>query len=137
MFVQPNLHDWNLTPREAIALQRKLAAQVETRTPLTKCELIAGADISYARFSSRFFAGVVVLRMSDLQIVEEQGAVLDVQFPYVPGLLSFREAPALLKAFALLQTEPDAIMLDGQGIAHPRRLGLASHIGLWLDRPTI
>jgi deoxyribonuclease V len=114
-----------------------VAAQVETRTPLVRCELIAGADASYGRFSSTFYASVVVLRMSDLTIVETQEAVREAPFPYIPGLLSFREAPVLLDAFAKLESEPDVVMLDGQGLAHPRRLGLACHVGLWLDRPCL
>jgi deoxyribonuclease V len=129
------LHSWDLEPTEAIALQRQLADRIDTRTPLTRCELLAGADVSYNRFSSHFFAGVVVLRLPECTIVERKGAVREAPFPYIPGLLSFREAPALLDAFAQLETEPDAIMCDGQGIAHPRRFGIASHLGLWLDQP--
>jgi deoxyribonuclease V len=120
-----------------VALQRQLASQVETRTPLVRCELVAGADVSYGRFSSTFHASVVVLRMSDLSIVETQGAVGEAPFPYIPGLLSFREAPVVLNAFAKLESEPDVVMLDGQGLAHPRRLGLACHVGLWLDLPCL
>jgi deoxyribonuclease V len=131
------LHSWDLTPAQAVALQRELAQQVETRTPLTRCELIAGADVSYARFSSVFYAGVVVLRAEDFTIVEQASVVATGSFPYVPGLLSFREAPALLEAFGKVQSEPDVVILDGQGLAHPRRLGLACHVGLWLDRPTV
>src|SRR4051812_6302268 len=122
------LHSWDVPPDEAVALQRQLAAQVDTQTPLQRCDLIAGADISYNRFSSTMYAGIVVLRMDDLTIVERQGAVSESTFPYRPGLLSFREAPALLEAFAKVESEPDAIMFDGQGIAHPRRLGLACHV---------
>jgi deoxyribonuclease V len=131
------LHDWKLTPTEAIALQRELASRIDTRTPLVRCELVAGADASYSRFSPVFFAVVVVLRTRDWSIVEKQEAVCHAPFPYVPGLLSFREAPALLGAFAKLKTVPDAVMIDGQGIAHPRRIGIASHVGLCLDIPTI
>jgi deoxyribonuclease V len=131
------LHPWDLEPAKAVTLQRELAGQVDVRTPLTHCELVAGADVSYARFSNRFFAGVVVVRLSDGETVEKQGAVRETPFPYIPGLLSFREAPALLEAFARLETVPDAVMFDGQGIAHPRRLGIASHLGLWLGLPTI
>jgi deoxyribonuclease V len=131
------LHSWDLTPTEAVALQRELAGRVDTRTPLAGCVLIAGADVSYNRFSDVFYAGVVVLRMPDLTLIEEQGAVRRTSFPYVPGLLSFREAPVLLDAFAKVKSAPDVVMLDGQGIAHPRRLGLACHIGLWLDRPCL
>jgi deoxyribonuclease V len=130
-------HSWDLTPAEAVVLQRELAGRVDVRAPLTRCDLIAGADISYNRFSTTFYASVVVLRFDTCEIVETQDAVGEVSFPYVPGLLSFREAPVLLEAFAKVRSEPDAVMLDGQGIAHPRRLGLASHIGLWLERPCI
>jgi deoxyribonuclease V len=131
------LHSWDVSGTEAVALQRQLAGRVDVRTPLTRCELIAGADVSYNRDSDVFFAAVVVLRTDDGSVVETQGARKVSTFPYVPGLLSFREAPVLLEAFAKVQAEPDAVMLDGQGIAHMRRLGLASHVGLWLDRPCL
>jgi deoxyribonuclease V len=131
------LHDWDLTPAQAIALQKELAGRVESRTPLTRCRLIAGADVSYTRFGRSFFGGVVVLRAEDLSIVEQQSAQRDSAFPYVPGLLSFREAPVLLDAFRKLSVRPDVVLLDGQGVAHPRRCGLAAHLGLWLDLPTI
>jgi deoxyribonuclease V len=131
------LHSWDLSASEAVALQRQLASQIDTRTPLTECNLVAGADVSYGQHSDVFFAGVVVLRMSDLTIVEKQGAVRKSPFPYIPGLLSFREAPALLDAFARVQSEPDAVLVDGAGIAHPRRIGIASHLGLLLQRPTV
>src|SRR5437763_4176380 len=103
----PSLHPWNLTPKEAIALQKELTGQVNTRRRLGKCKLIAGADVSYRRFSSTFHAGVVVFRTSDWQLVERQAATDECGFPYVPGLLSFREIPVLLKAFAKLQSRPD------------------------------
>jgi len=131
------LTSWNLTPKEAVAVQRELAAQVDSRTPLVECELVAGADVSYDRFSDILYAGVVVLRMSDLTLVEKQGVVTKTTFPYVPGLLSFRETPPLLEAFARLRSEPDAIMLDGHGYSHPRRFGYACHVGLELDRPSL
>jgi deoxyribonuclease V len=136
MKIQP-LHSWDLTPTEAVQLQRQLANRVNARTPLTRWEIVAGADVSYNRFSNIFYAGVVVLRRSDGAIIEQQGAVREVTFPYVPGLLSFREAPVLLEALARVETVPDVVVLDGHGQAHPRRLGLAAHVGLWLDRPCI
>ena len=136
MRIQP-LHSWDLTPTEAVALQRTLANRVEARTPLTRCNLVAGADVSYERFGNLFYAGVVVLRMDDLTVVEEQGVVREVTFPYVPGLLSFRETPVLLEAFAKVKSEPDAVILDGHGYSHPRRFGFACHLGLWLDRPSV
>lgn len=131
------LHSWDLTPTEAVALQRELAGKIDVRSPLVGCELVAGADVSYNRFSDQFYAGVVVIRLSDGVIIEKQGAVRRSPFPYVPGLLSFREAPALLEAFAKVEAEPDVVMFDGQGLAHPRRLGLACHVGLWLERPCV
>jgi deoxyribonuclease V len=131
------LHDWHLSEPEAVALQRELASRIDVTQPLGMCELIAGADVSYNRFSDVMYAGVVVWRVADGQVIERQSAVTETHFPYVPGLLSFREAPALLAAFAKVESEPDVVMLDGQGIAHPRRMGIASHIGLWLDRPSV
>ncbi len=131
------LHSWDLSPAEAVALQRELRERVDVRAPLTSWELVAGADVSYTRFSNLFYAAVVVVRVADGAIVEAQGASGEVHFPYVPGLLSFREAPILLEAFAKVKAEPDAVVFDGQGLAHPRRLGLASHVGLWLDRPCL
>ena len=104
------LHAWDLTPVEAVALQRELAGKVVTDVSLAACELIAGADVSYNRFSSTFYAGVVVLRLADGEVIEQRGAVADSPFPYIPGLLSFREAPALLAAFAKVESRPDAVM---------------------------
>jgi predicted enzyme related to lactoylglutathione lyase len=132
-----NLHSWDMSVAEATALQQQMADQIDVSTPLTRWDLIAGADVAYDRLSSTVYAGVVVFRVSDGLIVEKQGAVHETSFPYVPGLFSFRDAPALLKALAQVQAEPDVVMLDGQGLAHPRRFGLACHVGLWLDRPCL
>lgn len=131
------LHGWDLKPVGAVQLQRELAARVVTNVPLAVCERIAGADVSYNRFSSTFYAGIVVVRLADGEVIERRGAVAESPFPYVPGLLSFREAPALLEAFAKVESRPDAVMCDGQGLAHPRRFGIACHLGLWLEVPTI
>ena len=131
------IHSWDLTIPEAVKLQKELAKRVDTATPVEKVELVAGADISYDRDSPHFYASVVVLRASDGVVIETADAEVDSHFPYVPGLLSFREAPALLEAFRKVQNRPDVVVIDGQGIAHPRRLGIASHVGLWLDVPTI
>jgi deoxyribonuclease V len=133
----PHLHDWPATEAEAVALQNALAGRVDTSAPLGAFELIAGCDIAYHLTEPRLFAAVVVLKASDLSVVEEASAAREVTFPYVPGLLSFREIPALLACFADLRCTPDIAMLDGQGIAHPRRFGLACHLGLWLDRPCV
>lgn len=131
------LHSWDLNPTDAVRLQTELAAQVDTRVPLTSWELVAGADVSYTRFSDVFYAVVVVLGREDLRPIEVREAVRKSPFPYIPGLLSFREAPVLLDAFASIEHPPDVVMFDGQGIAHPRRLGLACHVGLWLERPCL
>lgn len=136
MHVEP-LHSWDLDRTEAVALQKKLAAQVDVSVPLTHCETIAGADVSYNRHSTTFYAAVVVLRRSDWTVIETQSAVGENAFPYLPGLLSFREAPILLEAFAKVSTPLDVVMVDGQGIAHQRRFGIACHLGLWLKVPTI
>ncbi|MCC6417869.1 MAG: deoxyribonuclease V [Gemmataceae bacterium] len=132
-----SLHPWELSFAEAAALQRELAPRIDTHTPLTRFELIAGADISYNRYSPRHYAAVVVLRAPDWEVVEVQEAVRDVMFPYVPGYLSFREIPVLLEAFAKVEARPDAVMFDGQGVAHPRRFGLACHAGLLLEVPCL
>jgi deoxyribonuclease V len=133
----PQLHDWPATEEEAVALQHALAPRVDTSTPLRGFELVAGCDIAYHLMEPRLFAAVVVLKASDLSVVEECTATREVSFPYVPGLLSFREVPALLAAFAELRQVPDVVMLDGQGVAHPRRFGLACHLGLWLNLPCV
>jgi deoxyribonuclease V len=131
------LHEWSLTPREAVELQKRLRASVRV-TPLKKrIKTVAGADISFNKFDPTIYAGVVVLRLPTLEVVEEVGIVSETKFPYVPGLLSFRESPSVLEAWAKLKTEPDAVMFDGQGIAHPRRVGIASHVGLLINRPTL
>ena len=131
------LHEWSLAPREAVELQKQLRARVRVVPLRKKVETIAGADISFNKFDPAVYAGVVVLRLPLLEVVEEVGVVSETKFPYVPGLLSFRETPSVLEAWAKLKTEPDAVMFDGQGIAHPRRVGIASHVGLLIDRPTL
>jgi deoxyribonuclease V len=131
------LHDWSLAPREAVELQKQLRARVRITPLKKKVETIAGADISFNKFDPTIYTGIVVLRLPALEVVEEVGIVSETKFPYVPGLLSFRESPSVLEAWAKLKTEPDAVMFDGQGLAHPRRVGIASHVGLIIDRPTL
>jgi len=132
------LHPWNLTPKQAIALQQELAGLVSLvdRFPVP-LRTVAGVDVSYRKHGTTFHAAVVVLTYPDLQFVDQASAAAESCFPYIPGLLSFRELPVLLEAFRKLQSVPDLVLVDGQGIAHPRRLGLASHLGLWLGLPTI
>lgn len=134
----PFLHKWEMPCSEAIALQRELAERVQVEDCLPHpVGLVAGVDASYEKHGDQFHAAVVVLTLPGLTVVEEATASSRVDFPYVPGLLSFRELPVVLMAFRSLRTVPDAVLVDGQGIAHPRRLGLASHLGLWLDLPTV
>ncbi|HEY0080880.1 MAG TPA: deoxyribonuclease V [Pyrinomonadaceae bacterium] len=130
------LHEWNLTPREAVELQKRLRERVRIEPLARKIETVAGADISFNKYSTTLYAGIVVLRLPSLEVVEEVGVVSETKFPYVPGLLSFRESPSVLEAWSKLKTEPDAVMFDGQGLAHPRRVGIACHVGLLIDRPT-
>jgi deoxyribonuclease V len=133
------LHSWNVTYLEAVGLQEMLRERLILRDPewADPVRIVAGADISYARRSDRFFAAVVLFSYPDLKVIEVATAVETVSFPYIPGLLSFREGPALAKAFELLTLTPDIIIFDGQGIAHPRGIGLASHMGLLLNVPSI
>jgi deoxyribonuclease V len=131
------LHEWAVTPREAVELQKSLRERVRLVPLARPVETIAGADISFNKFSEVVYAGLVVLRLPSLEIVEEVGVVSETRFPYVPGLLSFRESPSLLEAWSKLKTEPDAVMFDGQGLAHPRRVGIACHVGLLIKRPTL
>jgi deoxyribonuclease V len=135
--ISRQLHDWSVTAAEAVALQRSLARQVDIHSPLWRWQRIAGGDISYSRRSSRLHAALVVLELPTLAVVDSSIVSMEVKFPYVPGLLSFRELPPLIAAWEGLGTEPDVVMLDGQGIAHPRRFGLACHFGLWLDKPCL
>jgi len=134
-----DLHRWNVTCREAVAIQQRLCGKLilRGREDGDAIKRIAGADVSYGKDSDLFFAVVVLLTYPGLEPVEEKHAVEKAPFPYIPGLLSFREGPALLKAFAGLEQKPDLVIFDGQGIAHPRGLGLASHMGLFLDVPSI
>lgn len=131
------LHNWNLTPTEAVALQKQLRDQVVLQPLPDQLELVAGADISYNKFSDVIYAGIVVLRLPALEVVATAGIVTTTKFPYVSGLLSFRETPPLLEAWEKLTVRPDVLMLDGQGIAHPRRFGIGSHVGLLLQLPTV
>jgi deoxyribonuclease V len=131
------LHTWQLGITEAVELQRRLSAQVLRDGGVVKPRYIAGVDVSISRAREEATGAVVVLDYPGLRLVEARVIRGKVDFPYVPGLLSFREAPLLLRACQALEATPDLVLVDGQGIAHPRRIGLASHLGLFLDVPTI
>ncbi len=130
------LHPWNVTPAEAMGLQEELRQHIIIQPLENSPQTIAGCDISFNKYEETVYAGIVVLRLDTLEVVEEAGVVSTAAFPYVPGLLTFREGPALLEAWEKLETVPDVVMFDGHGMAHPRRLGIATHMGLWLERPT-
>lgn len=132
-----HLHDWNLTAQGAIALQKELAGQVldDIHLPLSHINTIAGIDVSVKNDIST--AAVVILSFPDLQVIESARATMPTPFPYIPGLLSFREIPVILRAFADIQTAPDVLMVDGMGKIHPRKFGIACHLGLWLNLPSL
>lgn len=130
-------HPWNLTEQAAGQLQEELAAQVIKVDKFNEIRFVAGVDVAYQKDSNRLVAAIVILDAGSLEIVETKTAEDIERFPYIPGLFSFRELPSLIKAFAKLQHTPDLIVCDGQGIAHPRRFGIASHLGVIFDIPTI
>ena len=132
-----NLHNWKLTYAQAARMQSNLACKVQF-TPLKKQpKLIAGLDCAFSKDGGKIIAVAVVLKMPDFAVAETTSAVRKTAFPYIPGLLSFREAPVCIAAVEKLKKTPDLFVIDGQGIAHPRRLGLAAHLGLVFDKPTI
>ncbi len=137
-----HLHDWNVTPAQAIELQKRLAAEVVFRGR-PHGRLVAGIDCSFERQSGgsvnqgTIFAAILVWDRVSGEVAGEAFAVMPAAFPYVPGLLTFREGPAVLEAWSKLTTKPDAVIFDGHGIAHPRGIGIASHLGLWLGLPSV
>jgi deoxyribonuclease V len=130
-------HRWDLSPSEAIALQKSLAAQIDTQSPINivDLKLVAGVDVSVKNNISR--AAIVVLSFPELERVEAVTAQMPTPFPYISGLLSFREGAVILAARQKLKSTPDAFLFDGMGIMHPRRIGIASHVGLWFGAPTV
>lgn len=145
-----NLHSWNLSYSQAAQLQTELAEKVQFKPLQGQPELIAGLDCALSKDGQRIIAAAIVLRTataekglwesvepSGFETAETTHAIRNLSFPYIPGLLSFREAPVCIAAVEKLKLKPDVFIIDGQGIAHPRRLGLASHLGLFFDKPTI
>jgi len=136
-------HSWNLSPRNAIRLQARLAGSLMTGVrgvcpiKMEHVHLVAGADVSYSKKTNTCYAAVTVFHFPDMAIVEERTAARRAIFPYIPGLLSFRESAPLIAAFSRLKCEPDLLVFDAQAIAHPRRFGLAAHIGYIYDKPSI
>jgi deoxyribonuclease V len=131
------LHEWNLAPAEAKALQRELAGKIVLEDQFGEVRRVAGVDMAINEGNGMARAAVVLFSYPALEILEKHVYEETLRMEYIPGLLSFRELPSLLGALKQLKQQPDLVMADGQGIAHPRRLGIASHMGLWLDKPTI
>jgi deoxyribonuclease V len=130
-------HRWDLTPKEAMALQSRLRGRVLREDRIGPVTRVAGVDVGFEDAGRVTRAAIVVLAFPGLTPVERVLVREPTRFPYIPGLLSFREAPAVLAAFKRLQRAPDLVLYDGHGIAHPRRCGIASHLGLLVDLPTI
>ncbi|WP_252091241.1 deoxyribonuclease V [Pseudomonas sp. MWU13-3659] len=130
-------HRWDISPSDAITLQQALAKQVIKTDQLGAISRIAGIDVAYHKNNDTLIATIVVLDAETLEIIEARAWEDTSTFPYVPGLFSFRELPSIIKLLSTVENQPDLIICDGQGIAHPRRLGLASHLGVLFDIPTI
>lgn len=136
MWISPENYD-SLTPTEAVALQKELRHQVQLMPLEKSIHTIGGADISFNKYSETVYAGIVVLSYPQMQVLHREYVVAIAKFPYVPGLLSFREVPAVLQVWEKLSHKPDVLVLDGHGQAHPRRLGIASHFGVVAGVPTL
>lgn len=131
------LHSWNVSPQEALLIQKRLKKQISLVPTGQRIRWVGAGDVSYAKGDDRLFGAMVVFSFPDLALVDQAWEVGRVAFPYIPGLLSFRECPILLGVAKRIQQSPDVWIFDGQGIAHPRGMGLASHMGLLLDCPSI
>jgi deoxyribonuclease V len=129
-------HKWNVTPREAIKIQKDLSIKVISNTPVNNVKIVAGVDVSVSRRVDARSA-IVIIDVPNMNIIEKHTFTDKVIFPYIPGLLSFREIPLLESLLSQVNNIPDIIIVDGQGMAHPRRMGLACHLGILLDTPTI
>jgi deoxyribonuclease V len=131
------LHSWNVSVEEAIQIQKAFKERIILKRTFSKVRTIGGGDVAYSKSGNLLFGAIVVLSFPDMEILDMATANGKISFPYIPGLLSFREGPILIKTFQNLKLKPDVMIYDGQGIAHPRGMGLASHMGLWLDLPSI
>jgi len=131
------LHPWKVSPRRAIQIQNALRKKIRLHRPSGSWKRIAAADVSYSRMDNRLFGAILVFSYPELGLLESASARGQASFPYIPGLLTFREAPILIRAFSQLKTKPELVLVDGQGIAHPRSMGIAAHLGLIFDLPTI
>jgi len=133
----PLLHPWKVSPRQAIHIQEDLRQKLRQKRGKISLRTIAAGDVSYSRRDDRLYAAFLLFSYTDLTLLESASAEGRATFPYIPGLLTFREAPILIKAFYKLKTRPDVLLVDGQGIAHPRSMGIAAHLGVLLGLPSI
>jgi deoxyribonuclease V len=131
------LHPWNVSVSEAIRIQESLRNRIVLKKDFAEVKSVGGADVAYSKNGNQLLGAIAVLSLQDMEVMDMSTADGKITFPYIPGLLSFREGPILIKAFRRLRVRPDVMIFEGQGIAHPRRIGLASHLGLWLDLPSI
>jgi deoxyribonuclease V len=131
------LHPWKVSVAQALAIQERLRSRVRSEPLARPPRLVAAADVAYSRPTHRMYAVVVVVDRQSGAVVETVHVTRAARFPYIPGLFTFREAPPLVAAFQRLQCEPDLLLFDGQGLAHPRRFGLACHMGVLTDRPSV
>lgn len=134
--IHPSQYE-RLSAREAIALQQQLRSEIVLEPLQQPVRVIGGADISFNKYSETIYAGIVLLRFPDLQVIHTESVVSRTRFPYIPGLLAFREVPALYEVWEQLPQKPDVLVLDGHGIAHPRRMGIAAHFGVVAGAATI
>ena len=130
-----HLHSWKVTPKEAIQIQKTLAKNIGQKPKKLNAQTIAGVDVSFQE--EKCCAAICIFKLPSLEPIEQKTTITPITFPYIPTLLTFREGPAVLRCFGKIKNVPDVIIFDGQGIAHPRKMGLATHIGIWLDIPTI
>jgi deoxyribonuclease V len=131
------LHDWDVPTKEAAKIQERLRPRLRAAPLRPWPRRVAGVDVAYVKQAGRACAAVVVFALPALEAVDEARVVVRSTFPYIPGLLTFREGPAIIAAFGKLTTRPDVVLFDGQGRAHPKGMGLAAHLGLWLGLPTV
>ncbi|OGP64795.1 MAG: hypothetical protein A3K22_01685, partial [Deltaproteobacteria bacterium RBG_16_42_7] len=131
------LHNWNITPKLAIEIQYELQKRISFKNSPNKVHLIAGADASFSKAKELIHGAVSIFSFPEMELIESKTATLPLSFPYIPGLLSFREGPVLLECFRQIKNIPDIILFDGQGIMHPRKMGIATHLGILLDKSTI
>jgi deoxyribonuclease V len=131
------LHGWDLSYKESRNLQIRLARRVRLTGIKKEPRVVAGLDCAFSKDDKKIFAAVVVIKLSDFEVIETATAARKLTFPYIPGLLSFREAPVCIDAIEKLKAKPDVFIVDGHGVAHPRRFGIASHIGVLVDKPTV